>query len=315
MAKIDIEKLKQKEIERKEKKSKGKSSDPKYLNYYDLGVNETMKIRLLPDGGDSGSYYVTFDVHGPKFDNASIETVPCANNVGERCPICAKAYEMYKDGNPESEKWRKATKHIAQCVVISAPIEIPENEDGSIIKLVNMPFKMWEATLEGIMNGTVDDPFDFENGNNFVIKLTKQGRHNRYDKSYWEAKTSEMPVEILEKLVEPENELIDLKTLIPTKGGTQDELNAWIKNVEKVLGEGGSEDNTSQTVSSRHGDERHDSSREDVRTATRNQEEDKAPWEENVKSESGSDGKNTEAKEKRVTAKELMERLANKNRK
>jgi len=233
MKKLDMSKFrKQTKVEQDKKANGGK--DPRFLPYFKLGENETMKVRLLPDGGDSGSYFVEYHVHDNIRDNR-IKTMMCSKNVGEYCPACSRAWELKEAGNKEeSDKWRNSSKRIAQCIVIDSPIEIPENEDGSVIKLINMPFHMWDNSLEGIMNGTVDDPFDFENGNNFVIKLTKLGKNNRYDKCFWEAKTSELPEDVLEALLDDANEFHDLATLVPEGGAAEDVL-AWMEAADEIL--------------------------------------------------------------------------------
>lgn len=230
--KIDIEKLRNKETQKKEKKT---PSDARYLNYFDLKENETMTVRLLPDGGDSGSFYVEYSTHGGNFKDKEIKTVPCANNWGQRCPICAKAYDMYKDGNKESEKWRKKTTHLSQCIVLSSPVEVPVNPNGGVVKLLNMPYNMKERAVEGILNGTVEDPFDFENGNDFIIKLTKKAGMNQYDKCYWKTKPTTVPVEFLEMLLE--TPLMDLSLEIPDDVDMS-VLEEWILSTEATVGMG-----------------------------------------------------------------------------
>jgi len=236
MKKVDISKFRKRQ---QQKKEKGKG-DPRFLNYYELKEGETMTIRILPDGGDNDeSFFAEYAVHEGN-QEIGVKTVPCANNWGERCPICAKSYELYQDGDDTSKAFRKNTKYIAQCVVVDSPIEINENPDGGIIKLIHMPFQMYDVAVEGIMNGTVEDPFDLEDGNMFVIKKTKQGKYNRYDKSYWQAKPSMVPEEILVELVKDENELLDLSTLIPDSV-EMSALEEWLDKVESSLEDGDEE--------------------------------------------------------------------------
>ena len=52
MKKIDIASLRKREVMKRE----SSDSDPRFVNDYDLKEGESMTIRLLPDGGESGNF-------------------------------------------------------------------------------------------------------------------------------------------------------------------------------------------------------------------------------------------------------------------
>lgn len=233
--KFDIEKFRQNRKKEEDKKALG-GRDPKYLNYFDLKENETLAIRFLPDAEDSSKFYVEYDYHSYSFDDKTTEVFPCAKNHGERCPACRRSWEYYNDDDKKNAGlWRAKTKRIAQCVVIDSPLEDLPMENGSIIKLLNLSYNMWDISVQGIMNGTVENPLDFEDGNDFIIKKTIKGGNNQYDKSYWKVKTTPIPEEILTKLVEnPANEFYDLTSLLP-KNGTAEEVQEWMDKIDEML--------------------------------------------------------------------------------
>jgi len=270
-----------------EQKAKKNSGDKRFLNYFDLEFGEKMTIRLLPDGGDSGEYYLEYSTHGPNLKTRGVKSIACSYmSSGEDCPACGKSFDFYNDGDKtEAQKWRRKETHIGQCLVIDSPIEIDECEDSNPVKLMYLPWGMLEQIKEAIMEGQVDDPMDVD----FVIKKTKnQGGYADYSKSYFVKTVEPLDDEILDAFDNGEMSLYDLSEELPAPTTTE-EVAAWLEKTEEIVSKAG---NRSSRVSNDEDDE------------------DDTPKEESSEDE---DKEEPSSKSKPKSAKDLMSRLKKKS--
>jgi len=218
------EKILKDEEEKKSKKS-GKG-DKRFLNYFDLDFGEKVTIRLLPDGGDSGDYWAEYEVHGGGLKLRGANNINCSYaSSGEDCPVCQHSYSYFTDGNKdEAARWRSNNKFLAQCIVIDSPFEVNESEDGNPIKLINLPFKVYEILKEAVIEDQVGDIMDTD----FIIKKTKNsGGQAAYDKSFFAKKEEPLGDEIFEAFESGELKLYNLFDETPTATTTAD-MDEWL---------------------------------------------------------------------------------------
>lgn len=214
-----------------EKKSKKGGGDKRFLNYFDLEEGEKVTIRLLPDGGDSGEYWAEYHIHGGGLKLRGAKTINCAyTSSGEDCPVCQHSYSYFTDGNKdEAGRWRSNNKFLAQCIVIDSPFEVNEAEDGNPIKLINLPFKVYEILKEAVIEDQVGDIMDTD----FIIKKTKNaGGQPAYDKSFFAKNEEPLGDEVCEAFESGELKLYNLFDEIPDATTTAD-MDEWLdKTIE-----------------------------------------------------------------------------------
>lgn len=221
-----------KEEEQKENKTSNKKKDPRILNYFDLDFNQTMTIRLLPDGGESGDLWTLYETHGPNLKNRNIDSISCVyKETGESCSACGYSYGLHTEGNKkEAARWRGKETAIGQCVVVESPIEITPSEDDNLVKLFYVPYGMREAIKEAIVNGIIEDPTTV----NFVIKKTKnQGGQASYSKSFFKPNDDEMPDHVVASLSDATSYLYDLSLERPAVS-TAVEVQEWLDKAIQI---------------------------------------------------------------------------------
>ena len=220
--------------EQEEKKNKkGGNSDKRFLNYFDLEVGQKMTIRLLPDGGDSGEYWLDYSTHGGKLKVRGVESIACAyTSSGEDCPACAKFFNLWENNDKdEAKRWSKKETSIAQCIVVDSPIEVNETEDGNPVKLIYLPFSVRDMIKEQIIEGQVEDPSDFD----LILKKTENsGGYSQYDKSYFDMKTNPLSDEIITAFEEGTLKLFNLSEELPAPTTTE-EVEEWMDKTLEIV--------------------------------------------------------------------------------
>lgn len=210
----------------------GKNKDLRFLNYYDLEPNSSMKIVLLPDGADTGDLYVTYRTHSIRDNNLRVGSVVCPR-VGplNECPACQRSYEAYQAGDKETAKlYRSKDHHLGQCVVLESPIEINDTPDN-IVKLFNITFSLKNKIEEGIVEQIVEDATEHA----FVIKNVKnRGGFNDYSNSHYRPEPLQVTPEIESALEEGRVQPYNLHEEIPPKS-TYSDVEEWLVKVDSAL--------------------------------------------------------------------------------
>lgn len=273
--KVNADAVRKRMMEQEEKKSGGgnKNNDTRFLNYYDLDFNQTITVRLLPASED-GDMFLKYSSHGSGLKGIrGVKNARCSyESTGESCPVCARSYDAYQAGDKaESTKWRGKDTFVAQCIVVDQDIDVPDNEDGNLVKMLYLPFNMKEVIKEAIINGLVDDPTQRD----FVIKKTKnQGGHPDYGKSFFRNTDSPLPEGFEEALDSGNVWLYDLnKVVIPAPTTTQD-MKEWMEHADEVInGTSGSRNTStggSSEGSSEEGEGAQKASSSDIRERLKN---------------------------------------------
>lgn len=208
----------------KQQEESGGKNDPLYLNYFDLEIGQQMEILLLAD--DSGELFYEYSTHAVK--RVGTKTIQCCYAASRvPCAPCQYGFSLYQDGNKDdSQQWRKKNHMLAQCIVLKSPIDIPETEDGNMVKLIHVPFAISEMIKDGMINGTVSDPTQKV----LVIKKTKKNANSQYaayDKSFFKNESPELPAEFIEAYDAGLIVARNLKEHLPPVA-SEDELKEWL---------------------------------------------------------------------------------------
>lgn len=268
---LNIKKGLKNEIKREE--SGGR--DSRMLNFYDLKTGEKMKVMIVPDA--NGEPWKKFSKHGPNLKINGLEPINCPRkSSGENCPICQKGFDLLNEAKeldvntPEGKKMKEEAKRwfakdytLVSVIVLDAPMEITESEDGNQIKLMYLPFAIEKIIKNAVVEGMVEEdelssiPF-------FIKKSQNQGGQASYADSYFSLRET-IGDEDLEFLDGMKVEQFDYSTidLVP-EDASQEDAEAWLgkattaddraKNRESQGGDGGSNrQNTRSKVQERLG--------------------------------------------------------------
>lgn len=216
-------------------KGGGRKEDNRFLNYYDLKENQKMEILLLPD--PSGELIYSYETHGPNMRLPGAGSVRCSyESSDESCPACGIGWEAYQKGDKEeSAKWMRKETIVAQCVVLNSPIEIPDNPDDNLVKLIYLPSKVRDMINNAITEEIIGNPTEHV----LHLKKTKNdGGMNSYESSWFTQAVYEPDQDLIdaveEDLVRPYSfdELLEDGTIpSPTSA---DEVQEWVEKVQKI---------------------------------------------------------------------------------
>jgi hypothetical protein len=160
-------------------------------NYYPFWLMKNdMKavIRFLPDRDNNNPRgFLIEKVFHNLVINGQKKKVPCLYSYDkETCPICKLSQEYYKVEDKENGKkyWRKK-QYIAQALILEDPLD-PNPETGEThvghVRYIALGFQLYEIIKEAFAGDDLETvPYDFEEGNDFIIKKTEgQGGHSTY---------------------------------------------------------------------------------------------------------------------------------------
>lgn len=208
--------------------------DPRFLNYFDLPYNKTIRIRFLVN--EKGELYTEWASHGPNLRKPGIKPARCLHDAtGETCPACSHAFALREDKDEAGfNKWKRKNYVLAQVLVLDAPIDINEAEDGNPVKLFRVPFGIKDIIDAAIDTDEVEDPTEVD----FVIKKRKKGDNANYDASYFveEEDSMEIPDEVFDMFDSGDAYLYDLSKEVHPEIDA-DEMSDWLADaMEKVDG-------------------------------------------------------------------------------
>lgn len=223
-----------KEKDRKENKGFSKRGD--VFPFWEMAENEKAVVRILPDKNQDNPYmfYVDKLEHTLSVSGKN-EKVPCLQMYGEKCPICDLSRDYYKTEGKESVNgkyyYRKKTSML-RVLVVKDPLppdeETGETAEGKVLN-TQFAFQLMEKIKEEIGSDELGDalPWDMDEGYDFIIKKTPQGKHGTYAiGSGFARRSSAIPEDLRENI-----ELVDLETLLPKNPGfefVKNKLNAHL---------------------------------------------------------------------------------------
>ncbi len=162
--------------------------------FFQLTVDETTGegsaiIRFLPEGGSDEIPIVR--VYNHAFREDSVWFIEgCPTTIGLECPVCESNSPLYNSGNAADKaiaaNRKRKMNYVSNILVVSDP-KNPANE-GKVF-LYKYGTRVFDKLMDLIappsdMAGNAPvDPFDVEEGPNFMLRVTKDGRYPDYQKS------------------------------------------------------------------------------------------------------------------------------------
>lgn len=181
-------------IQKEEATNNAPKNDPRWLPYYNLDAGQKITVLFLPC--KTGEHlWATNNVHGPRFrdrDGKRVWGVPklsCSRLAGDgECVVCNKMFDAYREGaKDDGNRLQVTTTHTMQVLVLESDIEIPVNEDGNAVKLFNVPSAVIEMVKQSILEEQLSEEDVLTTP--YVIRMSKNGKNNSYDTSYFQRKT------------------------------------------------------------------------------------------------------------------------------
>lgn len=222
-----------------------------YYKFFAMKDNEHAVVRFLPDlNEDNARGFLVEKVVHQLTINGKKRTVPCLSMYGEPCPICDLSQKYYKNDDKVNGKkyWRKR-QYIAQAIVVNDPLP-PDPQTGETnvgkVRHLALSYQIYNAIKDAFQspdNILESEPFNFENGYDFIIKKTPQGEHSVYSVgTRFAVRPRSLTPEEMEAAAE---QMVDLSTLLPPNPGfekVQAMLNADITGSEYGGGDEDDED-------------------------------------------------------------------------
>ena len=162
-----------------------------WLAALDKAGNGMADIRFLPPPKDEDASYVRFYNHGFKAPGGWVFE-KCPTTIGLDCPICEDNGRHWNSGDEGQKFVRKRgssrrANYVTNVLVIKDPAN-PENE-GKVF-LFRYGVKIHKKYMDAITPPFESDkaylPYDFWEGANFKLRITKEGDFFNFDQSSFE---------------------------------------------------------------------------------------------------------------------------------
>lgn len=225
---------------KEEAKNEGKSTfqgDNASYPFWNIPLDSTAVVRFLPDGDTSNNegfwverLMINLEFSGivGQSDSKFVKLqVPCVEmyNDGSTCPVQAEIKPWYKDASMEemANKYWKKRSYVYQGFVLDHPGFVDKNgntlEDNTpenpIRRFVINP-NLHKNIKSILLDPDLENwPDDYENGLNFNIRKTQDGKWASYDQSSWARKESALDEAQLAAI--EEHGLFSLKDYLPRK--------------------------------------------------------------------------------------------------
>lgn len=209
-----------------------------YFPFFAMQDGDQSTIRFLPDLNTENplGFLVEKRTHVLKV-NGRDKTVPCLKMYGHTCPICNVSSQYYNNGDRNlGKKYYRKIQHIGQALVTATAVVPKEGDDKfeGTVRLVQISPQIHKVIQEAIMSGDLEDnPCDFLDGTNFVIKKDKQGEYSSYSFSKFARRSTPLDEDTIEYV---KTQMKDLSTLIPAEPPLE-EIEAWLE-ADMIGGEG-----------------------------------------------------------------------------
>lgn len=217
-----------KQLEEQESKKGGNAGD-KMKDWAELDQGSNI-VRILPGKEELFDFYVESALHKYTDAEGKLHNYHCRKSQGEKCPVCDFYFDLWKRhkelGLPKGEKSKfgnlaTAIKPKPRYYVRAVIRKLLNDKDfeGSPVKYISLSQKLFDIVMAAITNPDFcneDDPdnttlLSLDQGNDFDIKIVKQGDFNNFDQSQPKPKKSRAgtPQQIAEWM-----DALDLRTIV-----------------------------------------------------------------------------------------------------
>lgn len=191
-----------------------------YYQFWSIDAGEEAIVRFLPDKNYENPWFLKERVYHEMLINGEKKRVPCLKQYDNKpCPICEESIRRYReegDATIVGKQLYRKKNWVGQVLVIEDPLK-PDGETGKNskgeIKLVSITSQIYNAIKVVVESGELDvAPHSYDDGTNFAIRVTMNGKYKDYSKSNFVRKQSTIPEDQIEWI---EDQLIDLQTMVP----------------------------------------------------------------------------------------------------
>jgi hypothetical protein len=193
--------------------------------FWNANFDEKCVVRFLPDANKENPYmfYVEKMEHRLSI-NGEDKKMVCLATYGEKCPICELSRKYYSADDEDKGKYYYRKKvSLAKILVVKDPLPADEETEETFkgkVCTIQLSKQVMDRIKAEISNRFEDDdplPWDFDEGTNFNIIKTKDGKYADYSlASGFDNKRTSLPEEIRDEI-----ELVDLSTLLPQNPGLE----------------------------------------------------------------------------------------------
>lgn len=194
-----------------------------YYPFWQMQANQKAVIRFLPDLNENNPRgFLVEKVTHKLTINGQERKIACLSMYEEECPICkiSQAYYKVKD-EINGKKYWKSRQHLGQALIIEDPLpadaETGETHQGQV-RMIALGYQLFNIIKEAFASDELEgNPYDFEEGYDFIIKKTEQGKYGTYVVGTKFANKQRALTE--QELAIAEEHMIDLSTLLPKHPG------------------------------------------------------------------------------------------------
>jgi hypothetical protein len=171
----------------------GNSDDRFWYPERDKSGRGTAMIRFLPAPNGEDIPWVKVYSHGFK-DNGGGYIENCPTTNGGECPVCKANSELWNSGLEANKDIARSRKrrltYISNVLVLKDPAN-PENEGKVFLFKYGMKIheKITQLLQPEFEDQTPSNPFDFWEGSNFNLRISKVAGFVNYDKSSFDAQS------------------------------------------------------------------------------------------------------------------------------
>ncbi len=192
-----------------------------YYPFWEMSEGQHAVVRFLPDANETNplGFVLEKRMHN-LIINGEKKSVPCMTMYDEECPICKVSKAFYDKGDEDRGKsyWRKR-QYLTQAIVVEDPLppdeQTKENYEGKVCCLA-LGFQLYNIVKDAIKTGELDTiPYMFNNGVDFIIKKSKQGKYSTYALGSKFMRNNRDLTD--EEVALAQRDMIDLSTLLPRK--------------------------------------------------------------------------------------------------
>ena len=156
-------------------------------------------VRFLPGKEDSLDFFVETKLHAYQDDNGKWNYYKCRRTEHEKCPMCDMYYDLWKRHNEQGLGRDDESKFATMARMIkprpryysAAIVRSLEEEGEDPVKVLSMSKQLFDRVMQTMIGEDFQDEDDpdnttmisLERGNDFNIRVTKQGQWPSYVES------------------------------------------------------------------------------------------------------------------------------------
>jgi hypothetical protein len=156
-------------------------------------------VRFLPGKEDPLDFFVETKLHAYQDDDGKWNYYKCRRTQHEKCPMCELYYDLWKRHNDEGLGRDDESKYATMARMIkprpryysAAIIRSLEEQGESPVKILSMSKQLFDRVMQTMISDDFQDEDDpdnttmisLERGNDFNIRVTKQGQWPSYVES------------------------------------------------------------------------------------------------------------------------------------